>query len=162
MNWRPAVVVLVVAALGALPACGGDGGGGRDDLAADTARFSYGGRTATVALAECARDGDVVLLAGAEGGLVVQAAADVGEGGTDRSGVTGDMGDDGLWGAFGAEAGAGPGPAGEIATVEVEGDRVTVEGRWARLGDDLRPDPSQPDVEGRLVARCPEVGSEVS
>jgi hypothetical protein len=151
--------VLLLVTAGLLAGCGGGGGDGRADLAPDTARFSYGERAVTVALDECGRDGDVVLLAGARDGTVVQVAADLAEGGTERTGVTGDLGaDDGIWGAFGPDAPAGPGPAGEITGVDVDGDVLTVEGRWARLDGDLRPDPAQPPVAGRLQARCPEVG----
>ena len=134
---------------------GGSDDGGREELAADTARFTFGDRTVTVPLAECGRDGDVVLAAGTSGDVVLQVAADLGEGGADRTAVTGDVGEDGIWGAFGADAGVGPGPAGEITRVTLEGDRLTVEGRWARLDDDLAPDPATAPVDGRLVARCP-------
>ena len=99
----------------------------------------------------------MVVLAGAQGAIVVQARVDVGEGGADRSGVTADLGDeDGILGAFGE--GLDPGPAGEITDVRVEGDRVIVEGRWARFDGELNPQPAAPDqlVEGRMIARCPE------
>ena len=52
------------------------------------------------------------------------------------------------------------GPAGEITRVAVEGDRLTVEGRWARFDGDLVVDPDQPLVDGELVARCPETDDE--
>jgi hypothetical protein len=121
----------------------------------DTARFTWGQRTATVPLTDCGREGDVVVMAGAADGLVVQVGADLSEGGAARTGVTGDMGgDDGIWGAFGP--GLDQGPAGEITRVAAEGDRIVVEGRWARLDGDLRPEPGQPLVDGELVARCPE------
>jgi len=161
---RPGVrwVRLLLVVAGLLAGCGGGGGGGdRAALAPDTARFTYGERAATVPLDECGRDGDVVFLAGTRDGLVIQAAADLGPGGTDRTGVTADLGaDDGIWGAFGADVAAGPGPAGEITGVDVDGDVLTVEGRWARLDGDLRPDPVQPPMTGRLQARCPEVGAD--
>jgi hypothetical protein len=144
-------VVLVLAAVGGC----GLGGGGRDGLEADTAKFTWGQRSAIVKIDECGREGDLVVLAGSEHGLVVQVGADLSAGGDARTGVTGDMGgDDGLWGAFGDELDEGP--VGEITRVAAEGDRLIVEGRWARLdGDDLRPDPGQPLIEGELVARCP-------
>jgi len=142
----------------AVAGCGSRGEDpGRDGLAPDTARFSYDSRRAEVPLTACGQDGDVVVLAGAQGGIVVQAHVDVGDGGIDRSGVTADLGaEDGILGAFGS--GLDPGPAGEITDVRVEGDRVIVEGRWARFDGDLNPIPAAPDqlVEGRLVARCPE------
>jgi len=145
------VAALVVVVFGG---CGG-GGDGRADLDPDTARFSYGERAVVVPLAECGRDGDVVLAAGQLDAVVLQVAADVGGGGVDRSAVTVDLGDDGVWGAFGADASVGPGPAGEITGVAVDGDVVTVDGRWARLDGELRPDPGQPPMEGRVQARCP-------
>ena len=143
-----------------LAGCGSrEGDAGRDGLAADTARFTYDARTAEVPLTACGLEGDVVVLAGAHGGIVVQAKVDVGEGGADRSGVTADLGDDGILGAFGA--GIDPGPAGEITDVRVEGDRVIVEGRWARFDGDMNPQPLAADqlVDGRFVARCPETDS---
>jgi hypothetical protein len=127
----------------------------RDGLEADTARFTYGDRTAQVPLADCGRDGDVVVLAGIEGAVVVQAEADVGEGGFDRTGVTADLGDDGIMGAFGADMEHGP--AGEITDVRVEGDRLIVEGTWVAFDEGFVPR-STPEqgIEGRLVARCPD------
>jgi hypothetical protein len=146
---RPVVLVVVIVTAGC-----GLGGGGRDGMEADTAKFTWGERSATVALDECGREGDVVVMAGAEHGLVVQVGADLSDGGEARTGVTGDMGgDDGIWGAFGDELDEGP--AGEITRVDADGDRLIVEGRWARLDDDLRPDPAQPLLDGILVARCP-------
>ena len=169
-----ASVVVVVAV--AVAGCGGDGR--RDDLAADTARFSYGERSVVVPLDECARDGDVVLAVGRRDATVLQVAADLGEGGAGRSGVTADLGDDGIWGAFGPEVdpaapdpGGGPGGdaaadtapgAGEITAVTVDGDVLTVEGRWASLDGDLRAQPGQPLLEGRLQARCPGTASAVA
>jgi len=132
----------------------------RDGLAADTARFAYGDRTAEVALTACAREDDVVVLAGAEGGVVVQAEVDLGDGGFDRTGVTADLGPDGILGAFGAEMARGP--AGEITAVRVEGDRVIVEGTWVPFDDRLVARSADEGVEGRLVARCPETGDEVA
>jgi hypothetical protein len=124
-------------------------------LEADTARFTWGSRSATVPLTDCGREGDLVVLAGTANGLVVQVAADLSEGGDARTGVTGDMGDDdGIWGAFGAELDQGP--AGEITRVAADGDRLTVEGRWARFDGDLVVDPDQPLIDGKLVARCPD------
>jgi hypothetical protein len=152
------VAVVAVAAMLVVPACGwGSDDEPRDGLGADTAWFSYGGRRAEVPLADCGQEGDVVVLAGTQGGIVVQAAADLGDGGAARSGVTADLGgEDGILGAFGAEH--DDGPAGEITDVRVEGDRVTIEGRWAPLDGDLRPLPVAPDqlIEGALEARCPE------
>lgn len=151
--WAAAVTSLVLAG------CGG-GDGDRADLDADTARFTYGERALVVPLTECGREGDVVLLAGRRDELVVQVAADLGEGGVDRTGVTADLGaDDGIWGAFGPDTGAGPGPAGEITGVDVDGDVLTVEARWARLDGDLRADPAQPLLNGRVQARCPEAAT---
>jgi hypothetical protein len=141
----------------------GRGGGPRDGLAADTARFTYDDRRVEVPITECGRDGDVVLLAGASGPVVVQAVVDLGEGGAARSGVTADLGgQDGIWGAFGADVENGP--AGEITDLRVEGDRVVVEGRWTRFDGDLNPQPTPVDqlVEGRLVARCPETDSDTA
>ena len=154
---RIAVVVLsplVVAATG----CGRRGGDEpRDGLAADTARFSYGDRTVEVPLTACGRDGDVVLLAGRAGSVVLQAAADLGDGGTDRTGVTADLGIDGIVGAFGADVDHGP--AGDIADVRAEGDRVIIEGTWVALDAELEPTAlagAPADVTGELVARCPD------
>lgn len=154
---RPALVVVVVAALAAAAACGfGGGGADRDGQAADTARFTYGTRTAEVPLTDCGREGDVVVLAGVRGSVVIQAEADIGEDGFDRTGVTADLGDDGILGAFGSEMEHGP--AGEITDVRVEGDRLIVEGTWVAFDDELvaQPAPSGDGIEGRLVARCPE------
>ena len=159
---RPSTLRVIAGALAAvglvLAGCGSRGDdANRDGLAPDTARFSYDARTAEVPLTACGQDGDVVVLAGAQGAIVVQARVDVGDGGADRSGVTADLGDeDGILGAFGE--GLDPGPAGEITDVRVEGDRVIVEGRWARFDGELNPQPAAPDqlVEGRMIARCPE------
>lgn len=153
-----AVVACGLTAVATVAACGGGGAEGpRDGLAPDTARFSYDARNADVPLTECGREGDIVILAGARGPVVVQAVVDLGEGGVARSGVTADLGgEDGIWGAFGADVEHGP--AGEITDLRVEGDRVIVEGRWTRFDGELNPQPTPPDelVEGRLVARCPE------
>jgi len=153
------VVAGALAAVGLVVAGCGSGGAEapRDGLAPDTARFTYGDRRAEVPLTACGREGDVVLLAGARRAIVVQAQVDLGDGGADRSGVTADLGDaEGIMGAFGAEL--EPGPAGEITDVRVDGDRVIVDGRWARFDGDLNPRPTPPDqlIDGRLVARCPE------
>ena len=152
---------MAAGALVAVAALAGCGRGGndepRDGLAPDTARFTYDARRAEVPLTACGREGDVVILAGARGAIVVQAQVDLGDGGVERSGVTADLGeDDGILGAFGAEVEHGP--AGEITDVRVEGDRVIVEGRWTRFDGDLNPEPTPADqlVEGRMVARCPE------
>jgi hypothetical protein len=153
----------IAAGLVALAAAGGCGGAAddeRDGMAADTAAFTYGGRTATVPLTACGRDGDVVVLAGRRDAVVVQAEADLGEGGFDRTGVTADLGDDGIMGAFGADTDLGP--VGEITDVRVEGDRVIVDGTWVPLDDELEPvagGPSQA-IEGTLEARCPEQSDE--
>jgi hypothetical protein len=150
---------LVVAGAATVTGCGG--GGGREGMEADTAKFTWGSRTATVPLTECGREGDLVLMAGTANGLVVQVAADLSDGGDARTGVTGDMGgDDGIWGAFGAELDQGP--AGEITRVAAEGDRLIVEGRWARFDGDLVVDPDQPTMEGKVEARCPETADETS
>jgi hypothetical protein len=157
-GFRRSVTALLVAAV-ALSGCGSRQERPRDGLAADTARFTYGDRSAEVPLADCGREDDVVVLAGIEGDIVVQAEADVGEGGFDRTGVTADLGGDGIMGAFGADMEHGP--AGEITDVRVEGDRLIVEGRWVGFDEDLVPR-STPDegIEGRLVARCPDPESE--
>jgi hypothetical protein len=160
------LVVLTVAGAAVLLAsaggCGRRDEPPRDGLSADTARFTYGGRTAEVPLTACGRDGDVIALAGTNGGIVVQAEADVGDGGFDRTGVTADLGDDGILGAFGADMEHGP--AGEITDVRVEGDRLIVEGRWVAFDDQLVAQPTTPgaEIEGRLVARCPETDDDVA
>lgn len=166
MPWVPCGVVppafravVPAAGLGAAVALGviaaGCGSQPRDGLGPDEARFSYGDRSATISLTACGRDGDVVVLAGAEGGIVVQARADLGDGGLDRTGVTADLGGDGIMGAFGPATELGP--AGEITAVRVEGDRLVVEGAWVPFDEQLTPQPAgtaQP-IEGELVARCP-------
>jgi hypothetical protein len=145
---------MVVIGLVAAGVAGCGGVAVREGIEPDTAQFTWGGRSATVPLDECGRDGDLVVMAGAAHGLVVQVGADLSDGGAARTGVTGDMGsDDGLWGAFGDELDEGP--AGEITRVATEGDRLIVEGHWARLDGDLRPRPTQPLIPGELVARCP-------
>jgi hypothetical protein len=135
----------------------------RDGLAVDTARFTYGERTAEVPLTDCGRDGDVVVLAGIRDSVVVQAEADLGDGGFDRTGVTADLGDDGIMGAFGADMEHGP--AGEVTDVRVEGDRLIVEGTWVVLDDQMVATPGAAGgggIEGRLVARCPEADDDVA
>lgn len=135
----------------------------RDGLAADTARFTYGDRAAEVPLTDCGRDGDVLVLAGIRDSVVVQAEADLGEGGFDRTGVTADLGDDGIMGAFGADMEHGP--AGEVTDVRVEGDRLIVEGTWVMFDDQMVADPGATGgggIEGRLVARCPETDDDVA
>ena len=134
---------------------------GRDDepsdgLAPDTARFTYGDRQVEVPLTSCGRDPDrdLVLLAGRRGTVVVQAAADLGDGGLDRTGVTADLGAAGIVGAFGAELDQGP--AGEISDVRTDGDRLIVEGTWVTLDAELEASEQAPaGVEGELRARCP-------
>jgi hypothetical protein len=149
----PALSALVVAVAAG---CGSNGGESQDGQAADTARFTYGARTAEVPLADCGREGDVVVLGGSRGDVVIQAQADVGEGGFDRTGVTADLGDEGIVGAFGAETEHGP--AGEITDVRIEGDQLIVEGRWVTFDDQLEAQPAAADdaLDGRLVARCPD------
>ena len=140
----------------ALSACGAGGDEPRDGLEPDTARFTYGDRSVEVTLTACGREGDAVVLAGTTGTVVLQATADLGAGGDDRTGVTADLGDEGILGAFGA--GLPHGPAGEITGVRTEGDRLIVEGRWTTFDGELRPQPLPADeqLDGRMVARCPE------
>lgn len=141
--------------------CSIGGDGPRDELAADTARFTYGDRTVVVSLTACGREGDVVVLAGTSGGTVLQAEADLGDGGADRTGVTADLADVGIVGAFGA--GMEHGPAGEITEVRAEGDRLIVEGTWVAFDDQLTAQPAASgDLSGRLVARCPETEDETA
>jgi hypothetical protein len=150
---RSAAALLVASV--ALSGCGGRDQPPRDGLDADTARFTYGDRSAEVPLVDCGREGDVVVLAGIGGSVVVQAEADIGEGGFDRTGITADVGDDGIMGAFGADMEHGP--AGEITDVRVEGDRLIVEGTWVTFDEGYVPQatPGQ-GIDGRLVARCPD------
>jgi hypothetical protein len=127
-----------------------------DGLAPETARFTYGGRQVEVPLTSCGRDPDrdVVLLAGRRGAVVVQAAADLGDEGFDRTGVTADLGAAGILGAFGAELEHGP--AGEISDVRTDGDRLIVEGTWVVLDAELEAtEETSEGVEGELRARCP-------
>lgn len=138
----------------------GAGSGSSDDprsgIGADAARFTYGDRTAEVPLAECGREGDIVIMAGQGDGMTLQVAADLGEGGEARSGVTLDLGgEDGTFGAFGAELEQGP--VGELTDVRRVGDALVIEGRWALLDPDtLAPADAEPTlVDGELVARCP-------
>ena len=159
---RAAVVATVLAAAG----CGLVGREPpRPDIAPNMARIDLDGRRTTVPLTACGREGDVVILGGAEDGTVVQAQADIGDGGRDRSGVTLDLGGDagpgaGIWGAFGADM--PDGPTGEITAVRVEGDLVVIEGTWVPLDGDLTPLPSPPPAEGELIARCPEDDDDVA
>jgi hypothetical protein len=128
----------------------------RSGVAADTARFTYGERSVVVPLVSCGRDGDIVIMAGRSGSVVVQVRADLGEGGRERTGVTADLGDDGILGAFGADI--PPGPAGEIVDVDVVGDGLIVRGRWTAFDEHIRPlEPGSPggDEVETLVARCP-------
>jgi hypothetical protein len=156
--------VLVPFALSAMVAgCGWrDAGQPRDGLSADTARFTYGDRSVEVPLTACGREGDVVVLAGRSGAVVLQAQANLGDGGFDRTGVTADLGAEGIVGAFGA--GMSHGPAGEITDVRVEGDRLIVEATWVPLDDELRPTSAPPSggSDGRLVARCPDDEGDVA
>jgi hypothetical protein len=85
---------------------------------------------------------------------VVQAAADLGDDGFDRTGVTADLGAAGILGAFGAELDHGP--AGEISDVRTDGDRLIVEGTWVSLDPELEAtEEASAGVEGELRARCP-------
>jgi hypothetical protein len=130
-----------------------------DGLAPDTARFTYGDREVEVPLTSCGHDPDrnVVLLAGRRGAVVVQAAADLGDDGLDRTGVTADLGAAGILGAFGTELDHGP--AGEISDVRTDGDRLIVQGTWVTLDAELEPTNETPaGVEGELRARCPANG----
>ena len=152
-----ATAALVAITLAAAGGCGwGRGNEPTDGLAADTARFTYGDRQVEVPLASCGRDEDrnVVVLAGRRGAVVVQAAADLGDDGTVRTGVTADLGTAGILGAFGAELDHGP--AGEISDVRVDGDRLIVDGTWVTLDSKLEPtEEASAGVEGELRARCP-------
>lgn len=148
---------LVCAGALAVAACGAGGGDEpRDGLDPDTARFTYGDRSVEVPLTACGREGEKVVLAGTTDSVVLQASADLGEGGFDRTGVTADVGDDGIFGAFGADVPLGP--AGEITDVRAEGDRLIIEGRWTTLDDELHAQtpPLGQQVDGRMVARCPD------
>ena len=154
-------MLAVVVAGAVTTGCSIGGDGPRDDLAPDTARFTYGDRTVVVSLTACGREGVVVALAGTSGGTVLQAEADLGDGGGDRTGVTADLGGDGIVGAFGADMQHGP--AGEIAEVRAEGDRLIVEGTWVPFDDRLRAQPTAADaLPGRLVARCPDTEDETA
>jgi hypothetical protein len=128
----------------------------RSGLGAREARFTYGERSVEVPILSCGRDGDIVVMAGREGPVVLQVWADLGEGGRERTGVTVDLGEDGIVGAFGA--GIPPGPAGEIVSVGTVGDGLVVEGRWTMFDESMRPiEPGSPagGHVDRLVARCP-------
>ena len=128
----------------------------RNGVDADTARFTYGDRRVEVPLVACGRDGDVVVMAGRQGDIVIQVWADLGEGGRERTGVTADLGEDGIRGAFGADI--PPGPAGTIVSVRTVGDGLVVKGRWTMFDTDIRPvEPGSPgdDHVDTLVARCP-------
>jgi hypothetical protein len=152
-----AIAALAVAGLAASSGCSwGRNEEPSDGLAPDTVRFAYGGRQVEVPLTSCGRDPDrdVVLLAGRRGAVVVQAAADLGDEGFDRTGVTADLGAAGILGAFGTELDHGP--AGEISDVRTDGDRLIVEGTWVSLDAELEATEVAPDgVEGELRARCP-------
>jgi hypothetical protein len=145
------MVVTAVASAG----CGlRQGSEPRDGLKPDTARFAYGDRTVDIPLVACGRDGDVVVLGGTRGSVVLQAAADVSEGGTARTGVTLDLGAGEIWGAFGSDMPRSP--AGTVREAKVEGDRLIVDATWAALDGDLAAVPGGQTIEGRLTARCPE------
>jgi hypothetical protein len=153
---RAAVAATVLAAAG----CGLVGREPpRPDIAPNVARIDLDGRRTTVPLTACGREGDVVVLGGAEDGTVVLAQADLGDGGRDRTGVTLDLGGDagsgagGIWGAFGADM--PDGPAGEITGVRVEGDLVVIEGTWVPLDGDLTPPPLTAARGGRADRPLP-------
>ena len=155
------VLGAVVAAAGLL---GGSGGGDdpRSGLDADTARFTYGDRSAEVDLIECAVDGETFVAAGRRGAMVLQVGVDLGERGAERSGVTMDLGGaDGTFGAFGP--GLPLGPAGTFSRIERVGDSVVVEAEWVPMDPDtLAPieGTSATPLAGGLVARCPETDPE--
>lgn len=152
-----AAATLAAIALGGSGGCGwGQGDEPSDGLAPDTARFTYGDRQVEVPLSSCGRDEDrnVVVLAGRRGAVVVQAAADLGDDGHARTGVTADLGTAGILGAFGGELDHGP--AGEISRVRVDGDRLIVDGTWVTLDAKLEPtEDASAGIEGELRARCP-------
>jgi hypothetical protein len=155
---RLVAVGLVVSLLAT--ACGAGRRAPRDGLEADTARFAYGDRTAEVSLTACGREDDVVVLGGASNGVVLQVVADLGEDGAARTGVTADLGGDGIVGAFGDDMARGP--AGEIIDVRAEGDRLIVEGVWTTFDGDLREITPAQEIEGRMVARCPETDDDTA
>lgn len=158
---RRGALIVVAAGVSILaPACGDRGAPPRDGLEVDTARFAYGGRTAEVTLEACGREGDIVVLAGREDGVVLQVEADLGDGGLDRTGVTADLGDAGIVGAFGAEMEHGP--AGEITDVRVEGDRLIVDAVWTTFDGNLEPVTPEEAIEGRMTARCPETDEDTA
>ena len=145
------MVVMVVASAG----CGlRQSSEPRDGLEPDTARFVYGGRTVDIPLVACGRDGDIVVLGGTRGSVVLQAAADVSDGGTARTGATLDLGAGEIWGAFGSDMPRSP--AGTVREARVEGDRLIIDATWAALDGDLAAVPGGQTIEGRLTARCPE------
>jgi hypothetical protein len=162
--FRRLVLTVVALAVGltCMVGCGRPATEPRDGLAPDTARFTYGDRAAEVPLTACGREGDEVVLAGTVGGVVVQAEADLGDDGFDRTGVTADLGDGGIVGAFGADMEHGP--AGKISDVRVEGDRLIIEGTWTWFDDQLvaQTPPAGQELDGKLVARCPENDDEVA
>jgi hypothetical protein len=153
------MAALTIAGLAASSCAWGRNEEPSDGLAPDTARFTYGDRQVEVPLTSCGRDPDrdVVVLAGRRGAVVVQAAADLGDEGFDRTGVTADLGAAGILGAFGADLDHGP--AGEISDVRTDGDRLIVEGTWVSLDAELDATAETSDgVEGELRARCPADG----
>lgn len=148
-------IVAVVAVAALVDVTANSSNDPRTGVDADTARFTYGGRSVEVPLEACGRDGDVVLMAGRAGSVVVQVWADLGEGGRESTGVTADLGDEGILGAFGADI--PPGPAGEIVSVGTVGDGLVIEGRWTTFDENIQPtDPGDRGGEiETLVARCP-------
>jgi hypothetical protein len=147
------VLAAVAISLLALPACGwGAERPPRDGLAPNTARFTYGDRSIVVPLTACGRDGTVVLLAGRRGDDVLQAAADLGQDGDARTGVTADVAGDAVFGAFGADIDHGP--AGQIDDVKVIADRLIIEGQWAVMDENYVPT-QQSTLPGKMTARCP-------
>jgi hypothetical protein len=128
----------------------------RNGVDADTAKFTYGDRSVEVPLVACGRDGDIVIMAGRRGSVVIQVRADLSEGGRDRTGVTADLGEAGIMGAFGPDL--PPGPAGTIVSVRRVGDGLVVRGRWTMFDTNIEPiHPGSPgsDHVDTLVARCP-------
>jgi hypothetical protein len=156
---RALLAVLLMVASVAAAGCGlRQGSEPRDGLKPDTARFAYGNHRVDVPLVACGRDGDVVTLGGTRGAVVLQAAADVSDGGTARTGVTLDLGQGEIWGAFGTDMPRPP--AGTVREARVEGDRLVVDAIWAALDDQMAPVPGGQTIEGRLTARCPETNDD--
>ena len=143
----------VTLAVAATTGCGMAHRAPRDGLAPNTARFSYGERSVEMPVSGCGRQGHVFVAGGGRGTDVLQVAADLGSGGLDRSGVTAQVGGDGIFGAFGPDAPHGP--AGEITGVHVDGDRLTVDGRWVPMDKNYVPTQAA-TIDGKLVVRCPQ------